>query len=223
MKEDFAIIQLVLAMLTLALAISAWRRRDGSGRSAPRAAKAPNENLQGFAREFNKVSSQFDELIGKLPKPVESAETCIVSAFLAAYERWSALARKQNLSAVFAKEVRDTAEDIRTSLRKLQALPAGYSDQPYREKIEPELCEAAWQAVSSMDRDIDRGRKKPELQSALRALVGKANLELIDPKPGSWYPPDGSGLAIRVGEVLTRGLRASNGSALHEPEIMESR
>jgi hypothetical protein len=223
MSDSFTVLQLVLSLLTLVLAILVWHKHESSQEPESRTTENPSDDLQRITRGLDKASLQFNELMQNLPKPTESVETQFVSAFLVAYERWTELARKQEISAAFAKEVRMTTDNIRALLRQLQATPGGKLGNKYWAQIDQILIDATWEAVSCMDRDIDRSRNKREIQSALINLVHRANLELIDPKPGSRYLPEEKSAAILVGEVRTRGLRIQDGDILHEPEILESR
>ena len=113
-----------------------------------------------------------------------------------------------------------------------ETLKAG---QPLEESTLKDFRRAASEALRCSDTDLDPDRKDERLQSLLQSVVRGAKLELIDPPRDTLYSPsaasrmqsvstavDSQPEAIRVGAVLTRGLRTPDGKVIFAPEIREA-
>lgn len=102
--------------------------------------------------------------------------------------------------------------------------PDGSLDQQALEQ----LREIAAKALHATDKDLDSDGNNALLQSSLSQLVAAAQLQFVDPQPGSSYtPPRVQGSSrqpprIRVGRVLTRGLQSHTGELWLDPEIEEA-
>ena len=107
--------------------------------------------------------------------------------------------------------------------------------QPLEESTLRDFRRAALEALRCSDNDLDPDRKNERLQNLLQSVVSEAKLELIDPRRDTLYSPLGTGRvqsvsaavdsqpeAIRVGAVLTRGLRTPDGQVIFAPEITEA-
>ena len=112
---------------------------------------------------------------------------------------------------------------FRRSLKKFT--PHFVSSSPAQARLEADssMRDAAKSCLTASDRDLDRDRENELLQSPLKYMIELAGLTLVDPQPGTTWPPRASGTRSRgrrVGRCNTRGL-ATEERVLLEPEIQE--
>ncbi len=216
-------VQVALSLGVLGLCLMFWREfsRTDSRHPGTTDARAPElEKLQKYAAELTRVGENFArlELIPNGPFDSEHSERLL--RILQNFNAWLKEAHHR-LSISARDEMRGYADDLSALLEQLRSMPQAIPTPQFHGRLEQKYTQVVWEAVRSTDQDIDCRRSPSPLQNALDNLVRVAGMELISPTQGSSYRPAPSDISIRVGEVITRGLRYKNGAIIHPPDIKE--